>query len=349
MSRNDERDAEQRRRDRRGLPGHTVNRCETPVVLAIYNRPDTTAQVVKRLAAVEPETVYVVADGPVDAEDAERCRAARAVVEEGIDWPCELHRRYRDRNHGVSSVAKGLDWVFSREREAIVLEDDCVPNDSFFAFCEAMLERYRDDERIMSVNGTNRLETWKDDRQDYHFVTYQGVWGWATWRRAWRTYDPEMHKWTDPEVRDRVRDVICDDEQFAYQYERFRKRYEGSSVAWSKPWRFAITVNNGLSVIPSKNLVSNVGFDERGIHTTDSDSDLAEIPRYDHSPWYEGPGHVMPDRQYERRYFERFERTTVREEATKRGVRRAKGVGARVLPEGVKDVLKRRFGLGYSK
>ncbi|ELY55681.1 hypothetical protein [Natronococcus jeotgali] len=219
--------------------------CETPVAVFLYNRPDTTARMIEAVAAVEPETLYVVANGPVDERDAERCAAARAAVEDRIDWDCDVRRTYRERNHGVSSVHEGIDWVFEREQEAIFVEDDCVPNESFFEFCEAMLERYRDDERIMSVNGTNRLETWKTDRRDYHFVTYQGVWGWATWRRAWEHYDPEMREWADPGVRNRVRDVICDDEQVAYQFERFRKRYEGESVAWSKPWRFAITINNG--------------------------------------------------------------------------------------------------------
>lgn len=320
-----------------------MSRCETPVVLPMYNRPDTTIKAFEAIAAVEPETLYVIADGPTDERDAERCRATRAIVEEGVDWPCEVNRRYRERNHGVSSVAKGLDWVFEYEEAAIVVEDDCVPNESFFAFCEAMLERYREDERVMSINGTNRLETWKTERQDYHFVTYQGVWGWATWRRAWDQYDPEMKRWADPEVRNRVRDVICDDEQFAYQKERFAKRYRGESVAWSKPWRFAITINNGLSVIPAKNLVTNVGFDERAIHTTDPESDLAELPRYELSAPYEAPPAVVPDRRFERTYFERFERTDQWERAREEGIQRAKELAVRVLPESTKDSLKRRL------
>ncbi|NKE34920.1 glycosyltransferase family 2 protein [Natronococcus sp. JC468] len=317
--------------------------CETPVAVFLYNRPDTTARMIEAVAAVEPETLYVVADGPVDERDAERCAAARAAVEDRIDWDCDVRRTYRERNHGVASVHEGIDWVFEREREAIFVEDDCVPNESFFEFCEAMLERYRDDERIMSVNGTNRHETWKADRQDYHFVTYQGVWGWATWRRAWEHYDPEMREWADPEVRNRVRDVICDDEQVAYQFERFRKRYEGESVAWSKPWRFAITINNGLSVVPARNLVSNIGFDERGIHTTDPESDLAEIPRYELSAPYEGPDAVAPDRRYQRTYFERFERTSRREKALEYGTRRGKQLAARLLPPTITDALKRRL------
>ncbi|MEM4782538.1 MAG: hypothetical protein QXG03_13385, partial [Halalkalicoccus sp.] len=119
--------------------------------------------------------------------------------------------------------------MFDREDEAIIVEDDCVPNDSFFAFCEAMLDRYREDERVMSVNGTNRLETWKADRQDYHFVTYQGVWGWATWRRAWEAYDPAMAKWADPEVRKRMRDALGELKRLQQPYLNWTGKAEKTS------------------------------------------------------------------------------------------------------------------------
>ncbi|MEM4780537.1 MAG: hypothetical protein QXG03_03100, partial [Halalkalicoccus sp.] len=143
--------------------------------------------------------------------------------------------------------------------------------------------------------------------------------------------------------RNRVRDALADDEQFAYQKERFEKRFRGESIAWSKPWRFAITIDNGLSVIPAKNLVSNVGFDERAIHTTDPESDLADLPRYELAPPFEGPPTFVPDRRYQRAYFERFERTGRVEAIREAGVQRAKELAVFVLPEGLKDALKRRL------
>lgn len=315
----------------------------TPVVLPIYDRPGTTARVVKALAAVEPPRLYVVADGP-DAGDpaaAERCEAARRAVEEGIDWDPEVHRRYRDRNHGVQSVAEGLDWAFEHEPEAIIVEDDCVPNRDFFRFCEAMLERYRGDERVMAVNGTNRLETWTEGGGDYHFVTYQGVWGWATWRDAWERYDPEMTRWPDPEVQRRIRDAICDEERFSYQRRRFQKRYEGDSIAWSKPWQYTMLVSSGLAVVPARNLVSNVGFEEGAIHTTDPDSPLADLPRHDLEFPIEDPPAVAPDRAYERECFERFKKTGRLEAAAERLEHNGKEAAVRYLPAPVLERLKR--------
>ncbi|WP_198667841.1 hypothetical protein [Saliphagus sp. LR7] len=314
----------------------------TPVVLPIYDRPETTARVVKAIAAVEPPTFYIVADGPVgDDAAAERCGAARRAVEEGIDWEPEVHRRYRDHNHGVASVAEGLDWVFEREPEAIIVEDDCVPTREFFRFCETMLERYRGDERVMSINGTNRLGTWTEGGGDYHFVTYQGVWGWATWRKAWDRYDPEMGGWPDPRIRRRIREAIGDDERFAYQRDRFEKRYRGESVAWSKPWQYAMLVTGGLAAVPARNLVSNVGFGERAIHTTDPDSPLADLPRYDLEFPLEDPPVVEPDRAYERACFERFKKTGRLEAAREHLERRGKHAAVRYLPDPVVERVKR--------
>lgn len=314
----------------------------TPVVLPIHDRPEETARVAEAVAAVEPPTLYVVADGPEagDPDAAERCRAARQAVERAIDWNPEVHRRYRERNHGVESVAEGLDWVFEREPEAIVVEDDCVPNRDFFRFCEAMLERYRDDDRVMAVNGTNRLGTW-GGRGDYHFVTYQGVWGWATWREAWERYDPEMSGWPDPEVQGRIREAIGDDERFAYQRERFQRRYDGESVAWSKPWQYTMYLHGGLAVVPPKNLVSNVGFGEGAIHTTDPDSPLADLARYGLEFPLEEPPSIEPDRAYERECFERFRRTGRLEAAAERLERFGKEAAVSYLPEPALDRLKR--------
>lgn len=282
----------------------------TPVALFVYNRPDTTAQVFEQVAAVEPPVLFVVADGPrADRPaDPENCEQVRELVTD-VGWDCDLRTIFRDENMGLpESVYTGLDWVFEQVPEAIVLEDDTVPNRDFFRFCETMLERYRDDERVLSVNGTNRLGTWKADSQDHHFVTYQGVWGWATWRRAWRLYDPEMRAWADPEVRERVRDVVADDERFAYHRPRFQSCYDGEAPAWSKRWEFTHYVNSGLAAVPARNLVSNVGFDARALHTTDPDDPLAELPRHALEFPLEERTAIAPDREYERRCFERYRR-----------------------------------------
>lgn len=313
----------------------------TPVVFIIFNRPDTTERVFERINAVEPSELFIIADGPREdyPGDVNDCAAAREIVTR-IEWECDVHRLYREQNTGLpEAVYEGLDWVFEQVPEAIVLEDDTVPNRDFFRFCETMLERYHDDERVMSITGTNRLETWKDDRQDYHFVTYQGVWGWATWRRAWELYDPEMRSWPDPEVQKRIRDFICDDERFEYHRPRFQSCYEGRAPAWSKRWEFAHYLNSGLSVVPSRNLVSNVGFDERGLHTTDPDDPLADLPQQTLEFPLEKRTVVAPDREYERRCFEQFRRPS----RTQRLLSRVPQPVVDAVPTPLKRGISRRF------
>lgn len=289
-------------------------RVETPVVLLVFNRPELTRRMVDAVAEVEPRDLFVVAGGPRadHPRDEERCARTREVID-GIDWDCTVTKRYYETNRGrADGVIDGLNWAFEQVPEAIVLEDDCIPTPDFFRFCERMLEEYRDDERVMAVNGTNRLETWRPDRQDYHFVTYQGVWGWATWRRAWQEYDREMRLWTDPEARERLRDVMCDEEAYQRQVEAFQKFYDGRSRMWTKPWRFAMAMNNALAVVPSKNLVANVGFDERARYTTDPDDPLADLPTYELDFPLEIREIVAPDREYRRECFERFRRPDLR-------------------------------------
>ncbi|EMA65533.1 hypothetical protein [Halorubrum kocurii] len=283
----------------------------TPVALFAFNRPDTTAQVFEQIRAAEPPELCLVADGPRPdhPDDEENCEAVRTVLD-GVDWDCEVHRLYRETNVGMpEAVYTGLDWVFERVPEAIILEDDTVPNADFFRFCETMLDRYRGDARVMMVNGTNRLETWRDADQTHHFVTWQDVWGWATWRDAWREYDPDIDAWGDPEVRARIADHVADGDRADYHADLFDSLYEGRVTGWSRAWRFAMFRNGGLSVVPARNLVTNVGFDERGHYATDPDSPLAGLPRRDLRGPYEERATVIPDREYERECFDRFRRT----------------------------------------
>ena len=120
---------------------------------------------------------------------------ARAVTEE-VDWPCEVERDYADANLGCKRrVSTGVSWVFEQAEEAILLEDDCLPHPSFFRYCEELLERYRDDDRVMHISGDN-LRFGRRGEASYFFSRYPHVWGWASWRRAWRHYDPDLREWT---------------------------------------------------------------------------------------------------------------------------------------------------------
>ena len=171
----------------------------TPVVLLIYNRPDLTARVFAKIARARPARLLVVADGPKDAADAVKCQLARAVTDK-IEWDCCVDRDYAAENLGCKRrVSSGLDWAFSIVEEAIILEDDCLPDITFFPFCEELLCRYRKDERIGHISGDNFCKDSDRTPYSYSFSRYTNNWGWATWRRSWQQYDVDMKLW--PEIK----------------------------------------------------------------------------------------------------------------------------------------------------
>lgn len=285
----------------------TAYRVDTPVAFFVYNRPEKANRVLERIATVEPETLFVVADGPDpdDPEDERRCAETRSVVEAGIDWDCDVRREFADENLGLRErFVTGLRWVFGEAESAILLEDDCLPNECFFRFCDEMLEEYRYDTRVMDVTGSNHLGTWKDDRQDYHFSFYGSIWGWATWRRSWERYDPEMSLWADSEARARFRDVIADDDQADYLEYVYEQVYDGDLETWDYQWGFARQLNSAVSVVPSRNLVTNIGFGEDATNTTATESEMADVDRYSLSFPLERREYVAVDRKYDEQFHE---------------------------------------------
>jgi hypothetical protein len=275
-----------------------------PVALFVFNRPELTRRVFDRVAEAEPPTLFVVSDGPrSDVPEDETLVDEVHDVVTAVDWDCDLRTDFAETNMGVKErISSGISWVLSRTDEAIFLEDDCLPHPDFFRFCDRMLELYRGDERVMDVTGTNALERWKDDRQDYHFSYHGLIWGWATWADAWSEFDPEMSLWNDPEVRGRIRDVLADDTQFRYTERLYQKTYRGELDTWDYQWGFARQRNSGLSVVPSRNLVRNIGFESGTNHSDALDDPRANLSTFDVEFPIERNGFVAPDREYDRRY-----------------------------------------------
>jgi len=241
---------------------------KTPVVLIIFNRPNLTRAVFERIRSVKPHTLMIVADGPRNgrATDSKAVRLTRQIVE-NVDWPCELLKNYSDANMGCGvRVASGIDWVFQHVEEAIILEDDCLPDPSFFPFCGELLERYRDHERVMQISGSNFLFDRYAVEQSYYFSRYPVCWGWATWRRAWRRNDFEMSAWkTDPE---RCLARFADKRERDFWQTNLEAVRDGRVDTWDYQWSLACQNANGLAVTPSENLVTNVGFGPDATHTT---------------------------------------------------------------------------------
>lgn len=250
----------------------------TPVAFFVFNRPATTQRVFEAISAAKPRTLLVVADGPRNDRhsDREACAVTRAIIER-IDWQCDVLRQYSDDNQGCRKrVSSGLDWVFSQVPEAIVLEDDCLPSPEFFGFCTEVLDRYRDDERVMHIGGTSFQQGNARTVHGYYFSKYTHIWGWATWRRAWQLYDVNIPSWPQERGTPAIKDWFDSDLEELFWTRVFDELHAGSNT-WDGQWTYACLRNRGLAVVPSRNLISNIGFGLDATHTHGG-SPFAELP-----------------------------------------------------------------------
>ena len=249
----------------------------TPVVLILFNRPHHVRRVLERVAEAQPPKLFIIADGPRNAEERELCAQARSIVSE-ISWRTEVHVNFSEINlGGARRVSSGLDWVFARVPEAIILEDDCVPGPDFFVFCEEMLQRYRNDSRIGVISGNNFVVPGMRCPDSYYFSKYPFMWGWATWRRTWSLFDFEMRSWPKAKSLGLLNSVFTCPETIAFWTRHFDNIY-GAPLAWDAKVVYACLTNNLLNVIPEQTLVSNIGWGPDASHALDPDSPLANIP-----------------------------------------------------------------------
>lgn len=247
-----------------------MTELKTPVIFMVFNRPELTREVFEQIRRFRPPKLLIVADGPRAhvATDADRCARTREILaDKNIDWPCEVLREYADRNMGCKNrVASGLTWAFSKVDEAIVLEDDCLPNESFFQFTQELLQRYRHDTRVMAISGV-RFDGSPPARDSYWFSKYVNIWGWASWSRAWKHYDVEMKLWPRFRKEGQLVNVTGSRRAAAYWTRIFDKTHAGQVDTWDHQWNFAILSQGGLCIQPNENLVTNVGFGPEATHT----------------------------------------------------------------------------------
>jgi hypothetical protein len=249
------------------------------ILFMIFNRPNETARVMEAIRAAKPSRLYVAADGPRDRlGESDLCIQARRFAT-NIDWPCELITLFRERNLGCrSSVSAAINWFFDKEEEGIILEDDCLPSPSFFRFCVELLERYRSDERIMCISGSNFQGERRVGQYSYYFSRYMHCWGWASWRRAWELYDVEINSWQECRELGLLRALgECDDGFVEYWTKIMDHVYEDRIDTWDYQWTLTCWMNNGLTCLPSVNLVRNIGFGLEATHTRDATSSFAGL------------------------------------------------------------------------
>jgi hypothetical protein len=241
----------------------------TPVAFFIFRRPECTRQVFDAIRAARPATLIVTADGWRNEEERKLCLAARAVTEE-IDWDCSVTRQYSNVNLGCGHrMASGLNAVFDRHDRAIILEDDCLPTAGFFGYCAELLERYSTNTRISAISGTSVYPYQRAQGRSYAFSRYSWIWGWATWSRAWQSYDFHVRDW--PSLRDTnwLYAALKDRSACLFWRGILDRVSRGEIDTWDYQWTFNCLRQDGLSVVPSVNMVSNIGFGPDATHTTD--------------------------------------------------------------------------------
>ncbi len=283
-----------------------------PVVFIIFNRKETAQKVFDAIRQAGPKKLYVIADGPREniENEAVQCRETKRIIDQ-VDWKCAVRKNYARRNMGCGErISSGLDWVFKNEDEAIILEDDCVPAQSFFTYCEELLHRYKDDSRVMHINGSNFTEVKMRNDDSFFFSRYVHVWGWATWRRAWIYYDYAMKSW--PRLRDEgwMEDIFSDNKAARYWTKFLDLCYEKRIVpsTWDYQWLYTIWSQGGVCITPQKNLISNIGL--AGIHSDFLIGDPATRgflrKRSEDFRITKHPAFVIPDHGYDRYHFRKY-------------------------------------------
>lgn len=248
---------------------------KTPVLLITFRRPETTKKVFEEIRKARPERLFLFSDGPRNEEEKVKVEMVRKIIS-NIDWPCKVKKLFMKKNLGLAKGALGsVHWFFKNVEEGIIFDDDCVPDQSFFRFCSELLEKYRDDDRVMHITGSNPHRVWKRDSYSYYFSKYPYVWGWATWRRAWKKYDFNMDSYPDLKRKKYFSDIFKDRLERKYILGILDHAYYKNPNAVDTRWLFSIIVNNGISIVPSKNLVRNIGFGDDSTHTKVIDSFLS--------------------------------------------------------------------------
>ncbi len=281
----------------------TVPSLQSPILLLLYNRPEATSVLFEKIREMRPSQLFVATDGPTKGtEDENKCAEVRAVMEQ-VDWDCIVTTLYRDDHLGCRiAVSSAIAWFFTHVDEGIILEDDCIPNSSFFRFCDELLAYYRDDKRVMQVCGSN-LVCDSGLQESYFFSRYGPIWGWATWKRAWQFYDVDMKLW--PMVkRENFVDFFCDSkDERTWRINLFDLVYQNKIDTWDYQWTFAKLLQSGLSVIPRENLINNIGFHPSATHTKIRPYSLNKIVQKEMDFPAQHPLVVLRNKRLDRRYY----------------------------------------------
>ena len=275
---------------------------DIPIAFFIYNRAQHTKRVFEAIRTIGPRRLIVVADGPKNVADTAGCNCARRVTEY-VDWDCDVRRLYSDVNLGCKQrVSTGLACVFDLHDQAIILEDDCVPEPTFFQFASELLERFRDDERVTCISGDCHVPV--SAPFSYAFTRFTFIWGWATWRRAWMNYDIKMKAWPHLRNTDWLESALKSRTAAAILRQTFDRVASGAVDTWDTQWLFSSLLQGGYGIIPTRNLITNIGWGQGATHTKQDGCRLANMVRRPIVFPLSHPVNIAVDEVLERKLFE---------------------------------------------
>lgn len=240
---------------------------QTPILFLIFNRPETTQKVFEKIKEIQPKYLYIAADGPRRNKigEYELCKQTRAIVQD-IDWNCEVKTLFRNENLGCGlAVSNAITWFFEHVESGIILEDDCLPDLSFFNFCECLLEKYKDDNRISTIGGTTYQLENNNKNYSYYFSIYSHVWGWASWRRTWNLYNYNIENYSNKQI---IQHFKTHKESRYWNNIYSNAERVKTLNTWDYQLQYINFKYNMLSIIPSVCLVKNIGH-YNGTHITE--------------------------------------------------------------------------------
>ena len=249
--------------------GYTGSGFDVPILMILFNRPLHAKQVFDRVKQIRPTALYIAVDGPRETHvhESEKVNQCREIINQ-VDWPCEVHTLFRGTNLGCRlAVSSAITWFFNNVEYGIILEDDCVPDATFFSYCEDLLIRYQMDKNVMHIAGTNLLPSYKWNSDSYFFTKICLIWGWASWRRAWQSYDLDMENLLNDINNGLIETQVSDKESIKYWKQTFMDTYNLKIDTWDYQWIYSIWRNRGLCIIPECNLITNIGYDYSATHT----------------------------------------------------------------------------------
>jgi len=277
-----------------------------PILLLIYNRPEHTRLVLHRLRELGITELYVSADGPKDSADMVACRNAQDACRiTGMNLISNFRTTHLGCKNGVIS---GINWFFNHVESGIILEDDCIPNAAFLDFCSHMLEQYASNSSVYMVSGNNPLGTWESGHS-HHFSRIGHIWGWATWRDRWENFDPDLRNLESFSENNGFTRLFGNTEIPKELKQNVESALSGYLDTWDFQWTTHHAILGRLAIVPSENLIENIGFGSAATHTTTRPKWISSHVRKG-SMVYSNP-QCQPDRAYEMSLFSSKKRNEI--------------------------------------